>query len=345
MALLTGEPRSTDVVADTETTVLELRKSAFEERVASHPLVLRQLLRLLAERQSAFNARLLQRGNEDGAGAGGARGKVFAVYSSRGGSGKTTVAVNLAVALAQQHPEQVVLLDLALTFGHTAMLLDLQPRSSLASINADALPKFDREVLNHYFVTHSSTLRVLQGAIRPEDGEGVTQEHVQTIVNLLKRYFTYVVIDTNSNFSDMTLAALEAADRIIFVVTPELTTIRDTMECQRIFHDVVHIPENRFYILLNHPYGFHALTREDFEKGINRPVDGEVQHGGDLPVQSAARGQPFVSARANAGVAVALDNLARTLSGVPARGARVGRLGGEERRGIGNPLDFLRRGR
>src|SRR3954447_4238633 len=99
MALLTGEPRSTDVVAATDTTILELRKSDFEERIASHPLVLRQLLRLLAERQSAVNARLLQRGGDDEAvGAGGTKGKLFAVYSSRGGSGKTTVAVNLAVA-------------------------------------------------------------------------------------------------------------------------------------------------------------------------------------------------------------------------------------------------------
>jgi pilus assembly protein CpaE len=344
MALLTGEARSTDVVAATDTTILELRKSDFEERVASHPLVLRQLLRLLAERQSAQNSRLLQVAEEDDTlGAGGARGKVFAVYSSRGGSGKTTVAVNLAVALAQQYPEQVVLLDLALTFGHTPMLLDLQPRSSLAAIGIDALGKFDRDALNHYLVSHSSTLRLLPGSIRPEEGEGVTQEHVQTVLNLLKRYFSYVIIDTSSNFSDTTLAALEAADRVVFVMTPELTTIRDLMECQRIFTDVVHIPQERFYYLLNQPYGFHALTKEEFEKGINRPVDGELHYGGDVPVQAAARGQAFVAAQPNAGVSKTLDDLSRTLAGAPSRGARRATAG--ERRGGGNPLDFLRRGR
>ena len=344
MALLTGEPRSTDVVAATDTTVLELRKSDFEERIASHPLVLRQLLRLLAERQSAVNARLLQRGGDDDAvGAGGTKGKVFAVYSSRGGSGKTTVAVNLAVALAQQHPEQVALLDLALTFGHTPMLLDLQPRNSLASIPIDSLAQFDRDALNHYLVSHASTLRLMPGSIRPEDGEGVTQEHVQTIINLLRRYFAFVVVDTSSNFADTTLAALEAADRTVFVMTPELTTIRDLMECQRIFTDLVHIPPERFYYLLNQPYGFHALAKEEFERGINRPVDGELHYGGDVPVQAAARGQAFVSTQPNAAVSKTLDDLARTLAGAPARGARVGRGVGERR--SGNPLDFLRRGR
>jgi CRP-like cAMP-binding protein len=344
MALLTGEARSTDVVAATDATVLELRKSDFEERIASHPLVLRQLLRLLAERQSAVNARLLQRGDdEETLGAGGAKGKVFTVYSSRGGSGKTTVAVNLAVALAQQHPEQVVLLDLALTFGHTSMLLDLQPRTSLAAIGIDALANFDRDALNHYLVSHSSTLRLMPGSIRPEEGEGVTQEHVQTVLNLLRRYFSYVIIDTSSNFSDTTLAALEAADRVVFVMTPELTTIRDLMECQRIFSDVVHLPPERFYYLLNQPYGFHALSKEEFEKGIDRSVDGELHFGGDVPVQSAARGQAFVSAQPNAGVSKTLDDLSRTLAGAPARGPRVGREPGERR--SGNPLDFLRRGR
>ena len=106
---------------------------------------------MLTEWQSAQNARLLQHAaDEETMGAGGVKGKVYPVYSSRGGSGKTTVAVNLAVALAQQNPEQVVLLDLALTFGHTSLVLDLQPRTSLASMGLEALSKFDRDALNHY---------------------------------------------------------------------------------------------------------------------------------------------------------------------------------------------------
>jgi len=130
----------------------------------------------------------------------------------------------------------------------------------------------------------------------------------------------------------------------VVVVTPELTTIRDLRECQRIFSDVVHIPQDRFYYLLNQPYGFHGLTREEFEKGIDRSVHGELHYGGDVPVQPAARGQVFVSAQPNAAVSKTLDDLSRTLAGAPARGTRVGRGAGSDRRG-GNPLDFLRRSR
>jgi MinD-like ATPase involved in chromosome partitioning or flagellar assembly len=344
MVLLTGEARSTDVIADRDTTLLELRKTDFEERVASHPLVLRQLLKMLAERQSAQNARLLQRASDDEMmGAGGAKGKVYTVYSSRGGSGKSTVAMNLAVALAQQNPEQVVLLDLALTFGHTSMVLDLQPRTSLASMGLEALSKFDRDALNHYLMVHSSTLRVLPGSVRPQEGEGVSQEHVQTILDLLKRFYAYIVVDTSSNFADSTLAALEGADRIIMVVTPELTTIRDIMECQRIFSDVVHIPQERLLYLLNQPYGFHALSRQEFETGLNRSIDTELPHGGDGPVLAAVRGQAIVASQPNSPVARAPEELARGLAGAPARARGACDTGASTSRRPGGPLDFLRR--
>jgi Flp pilus assembly CpaE family ATPase len=340
MALLTGGARSTDVQAASEVTLLELRRVDFEERVASHPLVLKQMLRLLAERQGETNLRLLQR-DEEAEGRGTGRGKVFTVYSTKGGAGKSTLAVNLAVTLAQQYPEQVALLDLSLTFGHAPMLLDLQPRASLSAMSVEVLGKFDREALSNYMATHASTLRVLPGAVRPEEGEGVSQEHVQTVLGLLKRFFGYVVVDTSSTFTDTTLAALENSDKVVFLVTPELTSVRDLVECQRIFTDVVRVPADRFYYLLNHPYGFKALSRADFEQAFGRPVTGELPHGGDTPVQAAARGQAFTASQPTTAIARAVDNLARELTGAPVRSRQPsdGASAGAGRRG--GPFAFL----
>jgi CRP-like cAMP-binding protein len=348
MALLTGNPRSSDVEAATDVTLLELRREEFEERIATHPLVLKQMLRLMADRQTTTNARLVQQEEAAGRGETG-RGKVFAVYSSKGGSGRTMIAVNLAVALAQQFPDQVALLDLDLTFGHGTLLLDLQPRGALAALGVDVLADLDREAFNRYLSTHSSTLRMLPGAVRPEEGEGITQEHVQHIIRLLKRFFSYVVVDTGANFADTTLASLEASDRIVFVLTPELAMVRDGIECRRIFRDVLSIPDDRFYYLLNHPYGFRALSREEFERGFGRSAHAELPFGGDVPAQAAARGEPFVVSQSGTPIARAIEGLARELAGVGARGAAPSAGNGQvqqqpAKRG-GGPLGFLRRGR
>jgi pilus assembly protein CpaE len=201
-------------------------------------------------------------------------------------------------------------------------MLDLSPRTSLASISVQVLNGFDRETLSQYMLTHPSTLRVMPGSVRPEEGESVTPEHVSGVIGLLKRGFSNIVIDTSSNFSDATLAALESADRIVFVVTPEITAVRDVVECQRIFGEVVRIPANQIYYLLNNPYGFKALSREEFERGFGRPLDGELPYGGDVPIQAIVRGQAFVTSQPSAPVSRAVDTLARELTGAAVRSGR-----------------------
>src|SRR5712692_8661138 len=84
-------------------------------------------------------------------------GKVYTLYGPRGGSGKTMIAVNLAVSLAKHRPNQVALVDLSLTFGHCAMTLNATPRPSLASIDANSLARYDATNLQRYVSEHSST--------------------------------------------------------------------------------------------------------------------------------------------------------------------------------------------
>src|SRR5262245_7250857 len=100
-------------------------------------------------------------------------GIVCTVFSPRGGAGKTMLAVNIAVVLAQLRPDRVALLDLSLIFGHCALTLNLEQRASLASLHPADLAQLDREKMSRYLAPHTSTLKVLSGSIRPEEGEGV----------------------------------------------------------------------------------------------------------------------------------------------------------------------------
>src|SRR6266851_743910 len=124
MAVLTGEPRSATASASTNLRVLQLRKDDFDVLVATSVGMMRGMLRVMVERQTAMNMRLSQ---EVGATTGDVRGQVTVVFSPRGGAGQTILTTNLAVALAELTPDRVAILDLDLLFGHVSMLLGVPP--------------------------------------------------------------------------------------------------------------------------------------------------------------------------------------------------------------------------
>ncbi len=333
MGLLTGEPRSATMQAVTDVRVLMLRKDDFDSFLDHNVQVMLHMMKVIARRQAATNVRL-SRGPE-AVDVTGPAGKIFTIFSPKGGVGKTTLAVNLAVELARLHAESVVLVDLSLTFGHTMLLLNLAPRSSLASTSADALQRMDmQEGLAFYMVTHpSSTLRLLVGATRPEEGEAVTGDTVKVALEQLKKHFSYVIVDTGSVFTDPVLAALEFSDKVLMLCSPEISVLRDIRDCQRIFNDVVKIPRDRTLYLMNYIFPFKTLSKEQFETALQQELFAELPYGADVPSRAALRGEAFVERQAGSNISKAIQKLAAQLSAEKAK-AGVGAGYQEKKRGF-----------
>lgn len=292
MALLTGAPRSADVVATTPVRALQLRKDDFDVLLAGNIEVMKEMMRAMASRQANINQRVSE---EASAGVGRARGQVTVVYSPRGGAGKSVIAANLAIGLAQESPDRVCLVDLDLMFGQQTVMLNLSPRTSLAQVTPSALRSLDRESFAYYLSTHEeSSLRVLVGAMRPEEGEMITADHVRIAVDLLKRQFVHVVVDSSGGFGDATLAMLEAADEVVVVLPPELMALRDARECQRIFFDLLGFPRERFQYVVNclNPYG--GVPVEQVELALAAKLLVEIPFGGVAPSVSQLDGNPLV---------------------------------------------------
>jgi CRP-like cAMP-binding protein len=324
MALLTGGTRSASAMAEEDSRALVLTKDAFDSYVATNPVVMREMLKVVTRRQTATSKRMVE--NEEGQGTAAGTGQVFVLFSPRGGSGKTTLAINLAVALAQQDSDRVALLDLDLVFSHAAMMLRLQPQASLADLPPESLRNLDRESLNRYLLTHhSSTLRVFVGANKPEEGEAVTGEHVRAALEVMKRQFLYTIVDTSSNFSEPVLAALEKADKLMVVCTPELNSVRDTRECQRIFSDVVHIPREKLVYVMNQPLPFRVLSNDQFEQALELQLVADIPHAGEQGLKLAIEGRPLYLAGAGAGVIRGYDALAVGLLESATNGAVKGK--------------------
>jgi pilus assembly protein CpaE len=147
--------------------------------------VLHYLATVIAQRQEQANARLAAESTPED--ARGLRGYATAVYSPRGGAGVTTLAVNLAIALAERHPDDTVLLDLDVVFGNVLSNLWLEPRGVLAEVSPVTLRGLDRAGLDLYLVKHSSSLRIFPAARAPEEGQTITGDHVRAAVTTLRR--------------------------------------------------------------------------------------------------------------------------------------------------------------
>lgn len=293
MAVLTGAPRSAGATATTDVRVLQLRKDDFDVLLSSNVEVMKEMLRLAALRQADTNQRVTQEAMSE---AGGGHGLVTVVFSPRGGSGRTTIATNLAIALAQESPDRVVLADLDLLFGHTSVMLNITPRTALGAASPSAIRSMDRESFAYYLTAHDdSSLRVMVGATRPEEGEAVTGEHVRAAIELLQKQYVHVVVDTSRGFSDANLAALELADLVLMVATPELAAIRDTRECQRIFFDLLGFRRDRFVQMLNHPLPYTGVPATQIEQALEVPIKYEIPFGGDAPSLAALDGMPLIA--------------------------------------------------
>jgi CRP-like cAMP-binding protein/MinD-like ATPase involved in chromosome partitioning or flagellar assembly len=309
--VLTGESRNANAEASTSTKVLVLRKDDFDQLLAFNLNVMRQMYKVVAQRQAEANQRLAQEAAAEQAGIG--SGRVFAFFSPRGGSGKSSIAVNMGVHVAQQQPDRVALMDLDLTWGHSYLMLDLSAKSSLAGISPAALRQLDKDSINYYLLTHVSSLRVIVGAMRPEDGETVTGDHVKAVADVLKRMFNVILVDTGRNFSEPTLAVLEMADQIVMVATPEATVLRDLKECQRIFFDVLGFPPDRVYWVLNQPFPYRGIGREEMERALGLKFDAEIPYAAEALSMAVLRGEPYVLRNPSAPYTKTLDRISREL--------------------------------
>ena len=307
MALLTGAPRSATASAETDSQLLVLDKAAFDELLASHAQIMREMLKVVSQRTLHTNQQLLA--EEPGNAVSVGTGQVYAVFSPRGGSGKTTLTVNLATQQAREQPDRTALLDLSLTFGHAAAMLGLQPQTSLAAVPSESLADFDRRTLGQYLAEHSTGLQVLVAGTRPEEGEVVTAAHVRAALGTMKRQFSATFVDCGSSFDEPTIAALEMADKVIVVCTPELNTLRDTRECQRVFGEIIRLDMKRVWLIFNHNQPFAVLTREQFESALEQAMNFELPHAGEAAYKASNRGEPLVLSNGGSVYSKAVEKL------------------------------------
>lgn len=241
-------------------------------------------------------------------------GKIFSVFSTKGGVGKSIIAVNLAVAIAQLTHKKIAIVDLDLQFGDIALLFDLLPRRTISDLvgEADCL---ESRVLNGYLIKHSSAVRVLPAPLRPEYAEVVHVEQVRDILGVLKDNYDYIIVDTHQFFDDLTLSVLDISDSIIMVTTPDILTVKNIKLALEAIRLLNYEPQ-KIKLVLNRVFTENNISIKDLEEHLNFPIVHSIPNDGKLVVGSCNLGVPFQISHPKAFISKSIMKLAQDLTGV-----------------------------
>ena len=223
---------------------------------------------------------------------GGPKGKIVVVYSPKGGAGCTTLAVNLALTLHNEDTP-VALVDGNLQFGDVAVFVNEQGKNTIIDL-APRAEELDPEIVEEVMLKHpASGLHILAAPSRPEYAERVSSGQFTKVLEYLRQLYAYVVVDTSSYLTDITLAAVDISDLIVLVTTQDIPSIKNC----RLFLDLLQtmgIDRERILFVMNRYDKRINITPERVAENLKQEVACVVPLDEQVVTKAVNRGVPFV---------------------------------------------------
>jgi pilus assembly protein CpaE len=241
-------------------------------------------------------------------------GSIIALFGVKGGVGKTMLATNLAVALAQETSASVALVDLDVPFGDVALMLDIQPEHDILDALNEAVVD-DLERLQKLLVRTSHGVHVLSAPLAPDDAGALDSRRVGRLLSRLAALHQFVLVDTPVGLTELTAAALDVAELAMLVTTPEIASLRRTHACLRLLQGL-EFPTTKLQLVLNRESSKTRVSADEAVEALGQPVTWRVNND-YAAMQAAALGQPVVLAQPKTRLANDIRLIARQLAGVP----------------------------
>ena len=220
------------------------------------------------------------------------RGKVVTVYSPKGGTGCTTVAVNLALAL-HNDDTRAVIVDSNLQFGDVAVFFNEQGKNTIADL-APRADELEPEIVQGVLLKHTASgISILAAPTRPEQAEKITTDQFMKILEFLRQMYAYIVVDTPTQLSDITVSAIDASDVIVLVTTQDIPAIKNA----RLFLDLLlnlNIDRERILFIMNRYDKRIAITPERVADNLKQEVAAVLPMDERVVIPSINRGIPFM---------------------------------------------------
>jgi len=221
-----------------------------------------------------------------------AASKRITVFGTKGGVGKSFLAVNLAVGLMDKNKKRVSLVDTNYQFGDIALMLDLHPKYSIYDI-LPVIEQLDSKILDSFLTTHNSGVKVLPAPLDISTSlQGINSKTTMKILDTLSKMSDYIIIDTSSYFSDDVMNIFKDTDYLIIVSSKDTPSIKNLKIALQILEQIK-FPEENTYIILNRADSKVGITIEEIEETIQRKIDIAIPSDRIVPI-SVNKGVPLI---------------------------------------------------
>ena len=220
------------------------------------------------------------------------RGKIILVYSPKGGTGCTTIAVNLAIALHNEET-RVVIVDANLQFGDVAIFLNEQVKNSILDL-APRADELEPEIVDSVMIKNAASgVHILASPSRPENAEKVNSDQFAKLLRYLRQLYGYVIVDSSAYLTDVTLSVLDIADSIVLVATQDIPSIKN----DRLFLDLLltmNIPADKIAFVMNKFDKRIAISPEKVGENLKQEVMAVIPLDERTVIPAVNRGVPFM---------------------------------------------------
>jgi pilus assembly protein CpaE len=225
--------------------------------------------------------------------------------------GKTTLAVNLAVALSENGANRVALVDLDLAFGDVAITLQLFPARTIAdTVHLES--GLDFTVLEPLLTDYRGQVSALVAPVQPDAKDNIPPSLVGRILNLLKSHFDFVVVDTSPSFDEYALQAFDETDEMLLVTTLDVPTLKNVKVAVETL-DLLNFPKPRRRLVLNRADDKVGLTPEKVESTLGMSISAAIPTSTQV-AHATNSGEPILSAQPRHAVSQAISKLARSIA-------------------------------
>lgn len=245
--------------------------------------------------------------------------RIVTVFSPKGGTGKTAVAANLALAIAGEG-RRTLLVDLDLQFGDCAIVLGLEPARTIHEL-ATSPGDIDAEKLDGYVTRHGSSLDLLAAPGRPEEAELVPVNRIVRLLEVAREEYDVTVVDTSPFLHGPTLAALDHSDELLLLAILDVPTLKDVRQSLRTL-ELINFPTERLSLTLNRATAQVGITRGEVEAALGMRFRYSLPDDRDVPL-AVNRGNPVVLSEPSSTFAQAVRELAASLLASDRRAART----------------------